>query len=75
MGDRFKWTSGNNSSWYNVWEVTEHNRVTIIESSDDYQIGHSADAEDGGWVWVWSMEYLGNFSKSNNFTTLYNILS
>ena len=64
-GDRYKC---NCNKWYIYEYVGEGKRVRIVQSydsSDDYEIYSFHHGSD---------EYLGNFTKSDNFNNLFEIL-
>jgi hypothetical protein len=69
IGDRYLY---GDDTHYNLWEVTSVNTITIIESSITRFVGRNLAMDDmhpGG------MKFIGNFSKSNNFKIIYDILN
>jgi hypothetical protein len=67
-GDRFK-HANNTTDWF-IWEVTITGSARIIDGKSIFPIGHEWDDP-----LQFDDEYLGNFSKSNNFHTIYDILN
>ena len=67
IGDRVQWPEGGD-----IIEMTEYGWLVIqggIISKTGRVLGHNAFYPSSGWV------YLGNYSKSNNFKLIYDILN
>ena len=73
IGDRFKYIHGD-PDYFNIWEVITITRniinAKIIDSTYPPNIGATSIIPSFND----SYEYLGNFSKSDNFNNLYSIL-
>lgn len=65
-GDRYKYQD---SECYIIWEYTGNGiEAVILETNSEWKVGDLTRWE------VYRDEYLGNFSKSNNFSNLYDLL-
>lgn len=81
IGDRFKYKAINGPYWYEVIDFGHQNNidVRIIKSSNPYfpinaLISGYPDPNVVSSTGVDS-DYIGNFSKSNNFKVIYEILN
>lgn len=77
-GDRFKWKLEEADEYLYIMEIGANGEVIPIEVGCDFS--NSVGSKNMNYSWWGPLvadqwEYLGNFSKKDNFTTLYDLLN
>lgn len=72
VGDRFRF-EGIGDYWY-IYELKEEGMM-VIDSSEGTDIGDLDTYDEYNSGYVTRDKYLGNFSKVDNFDTLYDLLN